>query len=94
MYSLRYGTIPIVRRTGGLADSVEMYSATTGRGTGIVFEHFDATALKWAIGSTLGLYAQPDHWRRIMANAMAEDFSWTRHGALYIEQYRRLVGPD
>jgi starch synthase len=93
MYSLRYGTIPIVRHTGGLADSVQMYSIASGQGTGIVFEHFDATAFRWALDAALALYAQPDHWRRMMANAMAQDFSWTRQGALYIDQYRRLVGP-
>jgi len=94
MYSLRYGTIPIVRRTGGLADSVAMYSPISGRGTGLLFDHFDASGLRWALDTALELYAHPDHWRRMMANAMAEDFSWTRQGALYIEQYRRLVGPD
>jgi starch synthase len=86
--------VPIVRRTGGLADSVSAYTPTTGRGTGIVFEHFDAPALRWALDTTLALYARKDHWRRLVANGMAEDFSWTRQGALYIDQYRRLVGPD
>jgi starch synthase len=94
MYSLRYGTIPIVRRTGGLADSVQLYSTASGEGTGIVFEHFDGAGLAWALDAALQLYAQPEHWRRMMANAMAQDFSWTRQGALYIDQYRRLVGPD
>ena len=94
MYSLKYGTVPIVRRTGGLADSVSQYSPATGRGTGIVFEHFDGTALRWALDTTLDLFARKDHWRRLVANGMAEDFSWTRQGALYIDQYRRLVGPD
>ena len=94
MYSLKYGTVPIVRRTGGLADSVSAYSPATGRGTGVVFDHFDAPALRWALDTTLALYAQQEHWRRLVANGMAEDFSWTRQGALYIDQYRRLVGPD
>ena len=94
MYSLKYGTVPIVRRTGGLADSVSAYSPATGHGTGIVFDHFDALALRWALDTTLALYVAKDHWRRLVANGMAEDFSWTRQGALYIDQYRRLVGPD
>ena len=95
MYSLRYGTVPIVRRTGGLADSVVHYSPATGEGTGIVFENFDAAALRWALDLTLDLHRQPLHWRRLVQNAMAQDFSWERQGALYIEQYRMLAGaPD
>ncbi len=94
MYSLKYGTVPIVRRTGGLADSVSQYSPASGRGTGIVFEHFDSTALRWALETALDLFARKDHWRRIIANGMAEDFSWTRQGALYIDQYRRMAGAD
>jgi starch synthase len=93
MYSLRYGTVPVVRRTGGLADSVSPYSAATGRGTGVVFEHFDAPALRWALDTVLGLYPHAHHWRRLMANGMAEDFSWQRQGALYVDEYQRLAGP-
>ena len=93
MYSLKYGTVPIVRRTGGLADSVTMYSPTTGQGTGIVFENFDSHGVRWALDTALQLFAQPEHWRRIIANGMAQDFSWQRQGALYIDQYRQLVGP-
>ena len=92
MYSLRYGTVPIVRRTGGLADSVVHYSPATGAGTGVVFEHFDAPALRWALDFALDLHRQPLHWRRIVQNGMAQDFSWERQGALYIEQYRMLAG--
>jgi starch synthase len=93
MYSLKYGTVPIVRRTGGLADSVSQYSPATGSGTGIVFEHFDQPAVRWALETAIELHARPDDWRRLVANGMAEDFSWQRQGALYIEEYRRLVGP-
>src|SRR5579871_6876024 len=76
MYSQRYGTVPIVRRTGGLADSVEHYDAASGSGTGIVFNDFDAPALEWALNLALDLYAQPQHWARLMRNGMARDFSW------------------
>ncbi|HXQ63837.1 MAG TPA: glycogen synthase [Steroidobacteraceae bacterium] len=94
MYSLRYGTVPVVRRTGGLADSVTSYSPSAGTGTGIVFDHYEASALHWALGLAVALFAHKRHWRRMVANGMAEDFSWQRQGALYIDQYRRLVGPD
>ena len=91
MYSLRYGTIPIVRRTGGLADSVQSYDAASGEGTGVVFNDFDATAMSWALNHALDLHAQPASWERVVRNAMAQDFSWQRQGAEYVALYRRLV---
>jgi starch synthase len=90
MYSLKYGTAPIVRRTGGLADSVQPYQPSTGRGTGIVFDHYDATAVRWALDTALALYRDRDAWRRMMLNGMAQDFSWEKQGALYLEQYARI----
>jgi starch synthase len=92
MYSLRYGTVPVVRRTGGLADSVEHYDPETGQGTGIVFEDFNSEALEWALNTALDLHAQPQHWRRMVRNGMAKDFSWEKQGGKYVEVYRRLVG--
>ncbi|HJS89223.1 MAG TPA: glycogen synthase [Steroidobacteraceae bacterium] len=91
MYSLRYGTVPIVRRTGGLADSVDLYDPDTGEGTGIVFDHFDSEALEWALNTALDLHAQPAHWRRMVRNGMAKDFSWERQGEKYVELYRGLL---
>jgi starch synthase len=94
MYSMRYGTVPIVRRTGGLSDSVSQYAPAHGSGTGIVFEHYDAAGLRWAVETALDLFGEPRHWRQLVANGMAQDFSWERQGSLYIDEYRRLVGPD
>ena len=91
MYSMRYGTIPIVRRTGGLADSVEHYNPDTGLGTGVVFNDFDSQALAWALNTALDLFAQPAHRARLRANGMRCDFSWARQGALYEELYARLI---
>jgi starch synthase len=91
MYSLRYGTVPIVRRTGGLADSVADYDAASGRGTGIVFNDFDATALERALNAALDLYAQPAQWMRVVRNGMQCDFSWRHQGAAYLALYRRLT---
>jgi len=93
MYSQRYGTVPVVRRTGGLADSVEHYDPATGVGTGVVFNDFDPPALEWALNFALDLYAQPAHWSRLRANGMARDFSWTHQGGEYLALYRRLRGP-
>ena len=92
MYSLRYGTVPIVRRTGGLADSVAHYEPETGEGTGIVFDDFNPEALEWALNTALDLHAQPEHWRRMVRNGMAQDFSWDRQGEKYLAIYRRLTG--
>ncbi len=92
MYSLRYGTVPLVRRTGGLADSVEHFDPARGSGTGIVFNDFDAPALEWALHTALDLYRQPPLWSRLVANGMAQDFSWARQAGQYLELYGRLTG--
>lgn len=91
MYSLRYGTIPIVRNTGGLADSVQHFDPGTGRGTGCVFNDFDAPAVRWAINTVLDWYADPRSWLPVMQNAMAKDFSWTKQIKEYDSLYRRLA---
>jgi starch synthase len=91
MYSLRYGTVPVVRRTGGLADSVQRYDPATGSGTGVVFEPFTPAALTRALETALDLYAQPSHWTRMMRNGMAQDFSWQRQGGHYVALFERML---
>jgi starch synthase len=91
MYSLRYGTVPVVRKTGGLADSVEHYNPDTGVGTGIVFNDFNTEGLEWALNTALDLYAAPTHWMRMVRNGMRRDFSWQRQGGLYVELYEKLL---
>jgi starch synthase len=91
MYSLRYGTVPVVRRTGGLADSVQHFDLATGQGTGVVFNDYDAQAVHWAIGTALDLYQNLSGWRRLVRNGMAQDFSWSRQAPRYIEAYQRLL---
>ena len=93
MYSLRYGTVPIVRRTGGLADSVQHFDVATGLGTGIVFNDYNEIAVSWAIGYALDLYQQKGAWRRLVQNGMAQDFSWNRQVQRYVEAYERLAQP-
>jgi starch synthase len=90
LYSLRYGTVPVVRRTGGLADTVELYDSAAGTGTGFVFDNFDPGALRWALDYALDSYADTERWRGLMANGMAQDFSWERQGEHYLELYRRI----
>jgi len=91
MYSLKYGTVPIVRRTGGLADSVRHFDPASGLGTGIMFNDFDAGGLRWALETALEWFGWPSVWRRLVANGMREDFSWDTQGAQYEELYARLV---
>jgi starch synthase len=90
MYSLRYGTVPIVFRTGGLADTVHLWDPDTGEGTGILFDHHDPPGLRWAIETALGLYRDTATWRRLMLNGMRENFSWEAQARLYEELYGRL----
>jgi starch synthase len=94
MYSLKYGTVPIVRRTGGLADSVQMWDSTTQRGTGIVFNEFDAPAIRWAIHTALDTFKDRATWSKLMQNGMAMDFSWERQAGEYVALYRTMLGKD
>jgi starch synthase len=90
MYSLKYGTVPIVRRTGGLADSVQMWDGMNRTGTGIVFNDFDAPAIRWAIHTALDLYKDRDAWQAIVRNGMAQDFSWDRQAREYVAMYEDM----
>ncbi|HEX2584707.1 MAG TPA: glycogen synthase [Steroidobacteraceae bacterium] len=85
MYSLKYGTVPIVRKTGGLADSVQLWDGQTG--TGIVFDHYDVPAVLWAINTALDLYKMKDVWLQIVQNGMAKNFSWAQQAKEYVSLY-------
>jgi len=91
MYSLRYGTIPVVREVGGLADTVEHFNAARGTGTGFVFRDYDLGGLLWAVREALAAYARPADWARLRANAMSADFSWETAARRYLELYQSLV---
>jgi starch synthase len=91
LYSLRYGTIPIVHRTGGLADTVKPWNPATGQGTGFAFAHHDEAGLRWATQAALATYRDPAQWDRLQQNGMAQDFSWSAQGKLYEVVYKRLT---
>jgi len=91
MYSLRYGTVPIVRATGGLVDTVEPWNPDTGTGTGFRFDNPDGTGLMWAIDEALRAFQDRKGWMRLMRNGMEKDFSWDRSAALYVDAYRRAL---
>ena len=93
MYSQRYGTIPIVRKTGGLADTVTDSLPTTladKTASGIVFSEASASALLEAIKRTLILYSMPDTWKKMQTNAMNKNFSWQRSAQEYLELYEKI----
>jgi len=89
IYSLRYGTIPVVRATGGLDDTVEEVDPVTGEGTGFKFADYCADAMLEALGRAVAAYHRPGLWRRIQQNAMRKDFSWAVPAASYAELYAR-----
>jgi starch synthase len=91
MYSLRYGTPPIVMNTGGLADTVQHFDRRSGEGTGFVFDHHTVAGLSWAIGQALSTWRDPPAWSRLVRNAMAQDWSWERQIRHYEALYARLV---
>ena len=89
LYSLKYGTVPIVRKTGGLADSVQMWNGVDG--TGIVFNDYDAPAVNWAVNTALDLFKDQTVWRTIMQNGMRRDFSWQQQAQEYLRLYEQLL---
>lgn len=94
MYSQRYGTVPIVRRTGGLADTVVDARAETiasGHATGIHFEHADIGGVRYGLGRALELLGQDKTWRRMQQRGMQRDFSWAEAARSYLSLYRRSI---
>lgn len=89
MYSLRYGTIPIVRYTGGLADTVKEYNQETGQGNGFGFKEYDSAYLLKAIAKALYFYTRPEDWKKIVENAMTMDVSWENSAKEYVKLYQR-----
>jgi starch synthase len=91
MFGMKYGTIPVVRKPGGLADSVRPFDRATGEGTGFVFEHATPEGLRWALGQALACYRDSALWSRLVANAMREDFSWENQVVRYETLYSRML---
>jgi starch synthase len=89
MYSLRYGTVPVVRATGGLDDTVSDVDEQTGEGTGFTFGAYTVEAMMGALQRALAWYARPAAWRRIQLAGMAQDNSWEASAREYVEVYGR-----
>lgn len=90
LIALKYGTIPIVRETGGLKDSVRAYNKYDGTGNGFSFANYNAHELLFAIKKALGAYDDKAVWQGIIKNAMKSDFSWQRSAKQYLKLYENL----
>ncbi len=91
LYSMRYGTIPVVRATGGLKDTVIPFDAKTGKGTGFTFDNYKAEDLMIAVSKALIQYQNKTNWSKLMKNAMTADFSWSRSAKEYINLYKKAL---
>ena len=89
IYSLRYGTIPIVFNTGGLADTVTDYTKTSG--TGFVFKRFTTKELIMTVQKAVKIYQDRKFWMKLMTNAMERDFSWSNSAQKYLNLYTQIL---
>ena len=94
LISLRYGTIPIVRETGGLKDTVTHYDKKTNVGNGFTFKTFNAHDMLFTIKEAIGTYEDKKTWEKIIKNAMSEDYSWDKSAGEYIKIYKELTGKE
>jgi starch synthase len=96
LYALKYGSVPLVRRVGGLADSVtdtQPDTLASGTATGIVFDHMDTAEFAHALQRALALYRHPTHWQQVQRAGMRQRFSWDEAARQYAALYRELVAP-
>ena len=90
MYSMRYGTVPVVRATGGLDDTVQNFDPASGAGTGFKFGPYTATAMLAKLHEALYFYKQPEAWKKIQQNGMTTDNSWSNAAKKYIKLYEEI----
>jgi len=91
MMSMRYGTVPVVRATGGLNDTVIEFSEKEGKGNGVKFTDYDAPSLTAAVKRALSLFGKSDPWKKMVKNGMAADFSWRASAKKYEKLYMRAI---
>lgn len=91
LLALQYGSIPIVRETGGLNDTVQAYNEFTGEGTGFTFTNFNAHDMLYTIRRAESFYNQSKHWKKIMNNAMSGDYSWEVSAREYLDIYEQIT---
>ncbi|MEK6673388.1 MAG: glycogen synthase GlgA [Nitrospirota bacterium] len=88
LIAMRYGTIPVARKTGGLADTISDYQSSDGSGTGFLFEDYNASSLMSRLRHAISVYADKERWKGLVMNALGCDFSWERSAARYAELYK------
>ncbi|MDD5258594.1 MAG: glycogen synthase GlgA [bacterium] len=91
LISLKYGTVPIVHETGGLADTIKEFSSSTGKGNGISFKDYNASSLIQAVKRALALYQKKADWNKVVANGLKSDFSWEKVIPEYIDLYKKAA---
>jgi starch synthase len=91
LYSMKYGTVPVVRATGGLMDTVAPVDKTKGTGSGFLFTEYSAAAFQKALDQAIEAYEDKKLWKKIMLNGMGQDFSWSASAKAYLKLYERLV---
>jgi starch synthase len=92
MYSLRYGTVPVVRATGGLDDTVKDVDEASGTGTGFKFREYTPGALVAALARAVAVFQNPTIWKRIQQAGMRQELSWDASAREYVKVYRALLG--
>jgi len=91
MYSLMYGTVPIVRETGGLADTVIRYNEKSGNGNGFMFKKYNATDMIKEIKRANKVFQDKKEWTKIIKNGMKSDFSWNSSAKKYVDLYKTVI---
>jgi starch synthase len=91
MIALRYGAVPVVRKTGGLIDTVEEWNPGTGRGTGFLFQEYSATALVACLRRALAVYGEKKRWNTLVQNGMKQNFSWEQSAKEYVKLYQKAM---
>lgn len=90
LIALRYGSLPVVRETGGLKDTIQPYNEYTGEGNGFSFARYSGQDMLEALRRALAVYRQPDRWKQLVVNAMRSDFSWRASAEEYMTLYAQL----
>lgn len=91
LIALRYGTVPVVRATGGLKDTVESFNKYTNQGNGYSFNNINAHDMLFTIKTALADYRDPNIWQHVVENAINSDFSWHKSAEEYLDLYKRIA---
>lgn len=91
LLALRYGSIPVVRETGGLNDTVQAYNEYTGEGNGFTFKDYNAHDMMHTLRRAVSFYHKPEHWKKVAKNAFSGDYSWNVSAQQYIDIYNKIT---